>query len=62
MKQIRMQDQFSAKSNKPFSEEVVVVLISLYAMAMMGWGKRHEDDTEKAVLMTGLDCSQLKVC
>lgn len=57
-----MQDQFSAKSNKPFSEEVVAVLNSLYTMGMIGWGKRHQDDIEKEVSMTGLDRSQIKVC
>lgn len=49
-------------SVKPFSEEVVDVLESLYRTGMMGWGEKHSGDIQAAVTSTGLCRSQVKVC
>ena len=49
-------------SNKPFSEEAVAVLSSLYSKGMIGWGKKHATEIQTAVSATGLSHSQVKVC
>ena len=49
-------------ANKPFSEEAVAVLSSLYRKGMIGWGKKHAKEIQTAVSATGLSHSQVKVC
>ena len=57
-----LKDANGESSAKPFSEEVVAVLESLYRMGMIGWGKRHTREIHTAVTSTGLSHSQVEVC
>ena len=49
-------------SNKPFSEEAVAVLRSLYTKGMIDWGKKHAKEIQTAVSATSSSHSQVKVC
>lgn len=50
------------QSGHPFPDHVKSILESFYGRGMSGWGAKHEAMLEEAMIITGLDRDQLKVC